>query len=340
MSITRDPSDFNKLTEFTDEINQIDRQYSIFSDSLFDMRPTTQTAILFDVNKTETTLLPSTERGGRASTYGQDNTTDTRALPLAFYKHSDFLTQEDILGVRRAGTPDGVQTIDLARAEKLEKMRRQADQTQEFLKTQAVFKGQFVDPQGNIYADMFDEFGLTQQSVDLKLGTGTTDLQKIIRETKRLVKNGLTNGGYFSGMDVYMNPDMYDRFVAHDSCKEAYKYYSALQNPLRDDVTDSFTWGGVTYHSLDGSFKLPTGSSVDLVADNTGHVVPRVAGMFRGFYGPSDKLSAANNANAVAPMYAYTYNDGKDESEEMTVQMANLLFPTQPAALIKFTSSN
>ena len=336
MSITRDPNDFNKLTEFTDEINQIDRQYSIFEDSLFNMRPTTQTAIVFDVNKTETTLLPSAQRSGRASTYGQDNDTDTRSLPLSFHKHSDFITQEDILGVRRTGTPEGIQTLDLARAEKLEKMRRQVDQTKEYSKMQTAFKGQFVDAQGNIYADMFNEFGITQTEIDLVLGTGTTDLQTKLRQIKRAVRAGLTNGGFFRGMDVYMNPDMYDRFISHDSMKEAYKYFAATQNLLRDDITDQFSTGGINFYSLDGSFKLPTGSSVDLVADNTAHVVPRVEGLFRGYYGPSDKLVTGG----ISPTYAFSYDDGRNESEEVTVQWADLLFTTQPSALIKLTSSN
>jgi hypothetical protein len=342
MPITRDPSDFNKLTSFVDEVNQIDRQHNVIDESMIDMRPTSQTSILFDMHSTETTLLPTAERGDRGAVYGSDNSVDTRAFQLSFFKAADAIRQADILGVRRYGTPDGVQTLDLARAEKLEKLRRQADQTDSYLRMQSAFTGKCVAPDGTEYADMFSELGLTQTEIDLTLGTATTDLQTKLREIKRAVRNGLTNGGFFNGISIYMNPDMYDRFISHDSMKEAYKYFSATagNNLLRDDVTDSFRTGGMTFYSVDGSFKLPTGTSADLVADNTAHVVPNVEGLIRGFYGPNDKLSSANVETDVAPYFAYEWQDGRDEHIEMQLQMSRLYIVTQPGALIKLTSSN
>lgn len=342
MPITRSADDFNNLTSFVDEVNQIDRQHNVIDESMIDMRPSSQTSVMFDLHSTETVLLPTTERGDRGSVYGSDNEVETRAFPLSFFKASDAIRQQDILGVRRYGTPDGVQTVDLARAEKLEKLRRQADQTDSYMRMQAAFTGKCVAPDGTEYSDMFSELGLSQTTVDLELGTATTDLQTKLREIKRAVRAGLTNGGFFNGISIYMNPDMYDRFIAHDSMKEAYKYFSATagNNLLRDDVTDMFRTGGMTFYSVDGSFKLPTGSSADLVADNTAHVVPNVEGLVRGYYGPSDKLSAANVESAVAPYFAYQWDDGRDESIEMQLQMSRLYIVTQPGALIKLTSSN
>lgn len=342
MPITRDPSDFNKLTSFVESVNEIDRQHNIIDESLFDMRATSQPSVIFDIHSTETVLLPSTERGTRGSTYGEDNTVNTRAFELSFHKHSDYISQEDILSVRRYGTPDGVTTLDLARAEKIEKMRRKMDATDSYMRMKSAFTGQCVSPSGQVYADMFQELGLTQTEIDLVLGTATTDLQTKLRQIKRAVRNGLTNGGFFRGMEVFMNSDMYDRFVSHDSMKEAYKYFASTagNNPLRDDVTDSFRTGNITFYAVDGSYKLPTGSSEDLVADNTAHVVPLVDNMFRAYYGPNDKLSSANVDRDVAPYYMYQYDDGRDESIEMTAQMSRLYIPTQPGALIKLTSSN
>lgn len=341
MPITRDPNNFNSLVDFTQEINQIDRQYSVLPSNLFDMRPTTQSAILFDINSTDTVLLPTTERGGRGSTYGDDNNVETRALPLAFFKHSDYLTVEDVQSVRQVGTADAPRTVDLAIAEKMEKMRRKADQTEQYMMMKAAFTGKCITPDGNVFADLFQEMGVVQTEIDLALGTATTDLQNKLREIKRAVRAGVTNGGMFGGISVYMDPEMYDRFISHASMKEAYKYFAATaDNLLRDDVTDQFRTGGITFYSLDGSFKLPTGSSENLVAANTGHVIPSVDGLFRGYYGVSDKLSHANNASAVSPLYLFQYDDGKDESKEMQIQMSRLVFPTQPKALIKLTSSN
>lgn len=338
MAVTHNPENFNKLIDMTAEVNQIDRQYAIFDDSLFDFRPTTQTAILFDINSTETTLLPASERGSRGSSYGSDDTVETRALPLGYFKHSDVVTQEDVLSVRQHGTPDQARRVDVAIAEKLEKMRRQADQTLEYMKLKAVSEGKCVSPDGVEYADMFTEFGITRTSVALDVATATTDLQTKLREIRRTVRNNLKNGGFFNGLDIYLAADLYDDFVSHDSMQEAYKYYSASVNPLRDDVTDMFVTNGVRIFSLDGSFKLPTGSTANLVDDSTGFVVPRVEGLFRGYYGPSSKLSRANRLEAVERLYAFQYDDGRDEAVEMSIEMAPLVFPTEVAALLKITA--
>lgn len=338
MAVTHDPRDFNFLTDMTEEVNQIDRQYAIFDDSLFDMRPTTMTSILFDINSTQTTLLPASERGSRGSTYGKDDNVETRALPLGYFKHSDTVTQEDILSIRIPGTADGMTSVDMAVADKLAKMRRQSDQTMEYLKLKALSEGKCVSPDGVVYASMFDEFGITRDVVALDTATATTDLATKLREIKRLVRANLKNGGFFGGIDMYLAPDLYDAFVSHDSMKEAYKYFSATVNPLRDDVTDSFTTNGFRIHSLDGSFKLPTGSTEQLVADGTGFIVPRVEGLARGYYGPSSKLSTTHRPEAVQPVYSWLYDDGRDQAKEMTIEMAPLVFPTEVGCLIALTA--
>jgi hypothetical protein len=338
MAVTHDPRDFNTLIDFTQEVNQIDRQYAIFDDTLFDMRPTTQTAILFDINSTQTTLLPASERGSKGSTYGKDDAVETRALPLGYFKHSDVITQEDILSVRMPGTADGLTTVDMAVAEKMAKMRRQSDATLEYMKLKAASAGQCVSPDGVVYASMFDEFGIVRDTVALDTATSTTDLPTKLREIKRLVRANLKNGGFFSGIDMYLAPDLYDAFVSHGSMKDAYKYFSATVNPQRDDITDMFVTNGFRIHSLDGSFKLPTGSTEALVADGTGFIVPRVEGLFRGYYGPSSKLSTTHRPEAVQPVYSWLYDDGRDQAKEMTIEMAPLVFPTEVACLIGITA--
>lgn len=342
VSATRDPQDVFGLTSFVDEINQVDRQFSILPDNLFSMTPTTQTAILFDINSTETTLLPSVDRNGKASTYGSDDSVETRALPLGYFHHSDSIQQADLLGVRQSGTPDGMRTLDLARAEKLQKMRRQADQTLEYMKLKAAFKGQCITPSGDVLADMTQEFATAQPTFDFDLGASDADVQAGLRNLARQVRKGLTNGGFFSGIDLYLSGTLYEKLVTHSSMKEAFKHYSVNGgDPVRgDNLVDSVRLpGGVTLHSLDGSFKLPTGSTEELIEDGKGHVVPRVDGLFRGYYGPSRKLSMTHKPGAVAPLYAWEYNDQRDEYREMSIEMAPLVFPTQIGGLIEVSTS-
>lgn len=340
MPITRDPSNLYGLVEWTEEINFMDRQFQIFDDSLFDIRSTSQHSVLFDVNETQTTLLPAIARGAKESTYGKEDRLRTHALPLAYFKHSDYITAEDVQSVRRAGTPDGAESIDLVRAEKLRNLRRNYDQTTEYMKLQAV-KGITKSPDGTVFADMFDEFGIVQDVVDFELGDNTTDVLAKIRLLKRKLRTNLQNGGFVNGIDVYVDPNFFDALTSHDTVKEAYKYYQNNNQAggaqvFRDDLNDTFRHGGVNFISLDGSFNLPGGTSENLIADDTGHVVPRVEGLFRGWSGPSNKLELANRAGA--DMYAWEYRDPKGESHEVQMEAAPLFICTRPKAMIKVTA--
>lgn len=338
MPILRSPEDQFELIDHTDMINKIDRQHQLFDDRLFDIKSTTQTAILFDVNEKTTTLVPSIERGAKESVYGSDNVVQTRALPLAYFKFSDYITSSDLLSQRAIGTVDSQQTLELARAEKLVDMRRKMDQTHEYLKLQAI-KGVFKTPEGTVYADMFDEFGVVQDEVDFELSDSTTDVLGKIRKIRRMLKDNLQNGGFINGLDIFVSPDFYDALISHETVKEAYKYYQGTTGqagnaqPLRDNLNDTFVYGGVRFVSLDGSFSLPNGTSEDLIEAGYGHVVPNVSGLFKGFYGPSNKLSMVTKGGQ--PMFSWEYTDPRGESHELQAESAPLFYCQKPRALIK-----
>lgn len=339
-----DPQDFNRLIDFTQEVNQVDRQYDLFNDRIFNYQPSAHNSVAFDISKTTTTILPSVSRGARASTYNSDDNADTRHFGMLNYKHSDYITPEDIENVRLVGTPDGVKTLEQATAEKIEKMRRSMDQTEVYMQKHCVYNGKCVSASGEEVADMFTELGLTQTVFDMKLDVSTTDVLTKIRELNRLIRNSLTNGGFYRGVTVDLDPIMFDKLVSHESVKEAYKYFANNQNqpsgvqPLRDNF-ETFRHGNITFRSVDGQFNLPTGTTEKLIEDNTGHVIPEVDDFFRGYYGSSSKLSRVNGRGGVNMFYMWQYPDGKDESIEMTGEFSRLYIPTNPAALIKLTST-
>lgn len=343
MPITRDPSDFNRVVDWTNEIESIDRQFQIFDDSLFNIRGTSQTSVLFDKTDRETTLLQPVDRNSKQSTYGEDTQTSTYSLPLSYFKHSDFVTPEDVQGVRRKGLPDDVTTVDIARTEKMTDMRRKADQTQEYMKLQAG-KGILKTPDGTVVADMFTEFNITQHTIDFALGTNTTEVLNKCRQLKRDLRERMGNGGSLTGgVNVYCHPDFFDKLITHETVKEAYKYYTSQQQPLRNDTSangqlDSFFFGGINFIALDGSFKTQSGSTEQLVDTDVGHVVPTgVRDLFRGWYGPANKLSGANREGRE--MFMYEYNDGRDENIELQLEMAPLFMCTRPEVLIKLTTN-
>ena len=347
MADTRSYDSGFKLVDFTDEINEIENQYGfINAQGYFSSRGVAQTAIVFDRNQHEITLLPEQERGDRQASKGKDRTVDTFSLPLTYFKHQDRITVEDIQGWRQAGTKDQAQTLANVRAEKLVDMRLAADQSLEYMKLQAM-KGAMKTPNGRTVADMFSLFNITQKSIDFDLGTDTTDVDAKIAEMKRHIAKEAKTGGTIQGVDVFVDPMFFDKLINHPKIREAYQaYLNSGAQRLRDDLSSYMTWGivdvfehrGVRFMTYDAVFLLPDGTSEQAIADNTGHAVPRgLRDLFRGYYGPSNKLSGANRQGAE--MYAFEYTDPRDEYHDLELEMAPLFFATKPNVLVEVTTS-
>lgn len=336
-----------KNSDFVEGISEAPLQYGyINSLNLFDVKSTNQTAIVFDKDYAATTLLPQVNRGDKASTQGKERNAETFALKLAYFKHSDRLTGDDIQGWRTPGTTDN-ETIAKATAEKMLDMRRAWDQTQEYMKLQAI-KGIFKTPDGAVVANMFTEFGVTQQTEDFLLGTSTTNVDQKIREMKTKMAKAMINGGSMNGIEVMVDPEFFDKLISHPNIKNAYQYYmNSGKQVLRDDMSRYMSYGiqdvfehrGVRFISYDATFNLPGGTSEVAFAPSTGLALPTgVRGLFRGYNGPSNKLSSANQPGQE--LFVNTYLDPKDEYFEMEMEAAPLYFSTAPRTSIAISSSN
>ena len=335
-----------KNTDFVDGITQTPLQYGyINSLNLFNTKGTNQTAIVFDKDYSTTTLLPQVVRGTKASTQGKERNVDTFALRTAYFKHQDRLTVEDIQGWRKTGSTDN-ETLANATAEKLADMRRTYDQTSEYMKLQAL-KGIFKTPDGQVMANMFTEFGVTQETVALGLGTSTTDVDSKIRQIKSLISKNVLNGGAIGSVEVMVDPLTFDKLISHPNIKNAYQYYmNSGRQALRDDLSNYMTYGimdvfehrGVRFISYDATFNLPDGTTEQAFADNTGLAFAGgVRDLFRGYYAPSNKLSAANTNGQE--IYMSTKVDDDDEYVQFTLESAPLYFCTRPKSLIALSTN-
>lgn len=345
MATTRSLSNGFQLVDWTDEILNLDNQAGLIGGmNLFRTQGISQTAVVFDKSMNDTTLLPQVSRRGRETTKGNDRKVETFSLPLGYFKHSDYITPEDIQGWRMPGTPDGEETLANVRVQKLADMRAQVEQTLEYMKLQAV-KGICATPDGVVLANMFTEFGIAQHTIDFDLGDAATDVNAKISELKRYLQTNLKTGGVIGGIRVVVDGSFFDKLVSHPQIRQAYLYYASQRDINRESTNQFMAWGsvdqfeykGVTFVTYDHVFKLPDGTTEAAVDTDTGHVLPVVRDLFRGYYGPSNKLSGANGVGRE--MFAYEFTDPKDEFHEMQVETAPLFFATQPQVLVKLTSS-
>ncbi len=95
----------------------------------------------------------------------------------------------------------------------------------------------------------------------------------------------------------------------------------------------------MNFISYDATFNLPNGTTEDAFAASSGTAFATGSkDLFRGYFGPSNKLSAANQVGQE--VYMNTYVDPKDEFVEFEMEAAPLYFCSRPASLISVTSSN
>lgn len=337
MTITRDPNNLFGIVEYTGIINELDRQYKLAPDGLFRMYNTTQQSIIFDKDERTTSLLSSVNRKSRGATYNQDRTYDTFSLQLAYFKHIDYLYPEDVQGVRLKGTPDEAKQEAQARLEKIEQIRRDYDQTMEFMKFRCMTTAKCITPNGVEFADMFDEFGYSQVEVSWDLTDANFDIGLEARKLKRLMRDGLKNGG--NSVDnmntVYLEATDYDALVSHANVKAAYREYSSIVSPLRDDITEGFKTVGLNLVPKDGSFTLPDDSSEDILTAGTGYAVPLAQGIFEGYAGPHNKMKSWPSTQGIQDVYLWEKLDEDGEFWKYTLEAAPLFVHTRPLASIK-----
>lgn len=357
MAIVRQLSNGNKVTDWTEEVMEVENQYGLLNGmNLFTGRGTSQESIIFEKEYKTRTLIPQTSRRGKAPSKGKDHTSAIFSIALPYFSTSDYITPSDIQGQRKVGTPEAAQDLASAIAMKLEDMRLNVDQTREFMKIEAI-KGKTVDPEMKVIADMFTEFNITQKVIDFELGTAATDVDEKIRELKRYLAKNAKTGGKIGGFTVMVSPEFFDALVSHPKIREAYMQYTVV-NPNSDvvrgdlskftewGVTDTFVHQGVTFFSYDASFELPDlpihyaigdGTKGGIATEGGYTMVTGVRDLFRAYFGPANTLSGANQVGQE--IFAYQWTDPKDKFHEMEMEMSPLYVMMRPQLSVKVIST-
>jgi flagellin-like hook-associated protein FlgL len=353
MATTRTLTNGTILTDWTEELNEIENQYGLFNGmNLFTGKGISQTTITFDKNYVTNTLLPQVSRRTNATVYGKDRATETFSLACPYFNHKDYLGAEDIQGWRQPGTNDSERALGTAIAEKMEDMRTNADQTREYMKLQAT-KGKTVDPSGATIADMFTEFSKTQKEIDFLLGTAGTKVDLKVAEMKRWVAKNAKIGGAIGRPEVPCSPEFFDALTTHPRIVNAYQYYASKIDPSREDlatydkwgVVDRFYYKGVLFYSYDAEFNMPDGTTERAYGTGSGAtlqegytIISGMRNLYRAYFGPANTLSGANQVGSE--MNIYQFPDPKDKFHEMELEMSPLYLLMVPQISVRVHSSD
>jgi hypothetical protein len=176
---------------------------------------------------------------------------------------------------------------------------------------------------------LFTEFGVTQQSVAMALGTATTKVRIKVQQIIDAIESVL-DGLAYTGITVYCGASFWKAFIEHDALKQTVLNWNAAAD-LRNDPRNPISFGGATWMRY-------RGTSAVKIADTEAYAIPSgVADLFITRFAPANYLETVNTIGA--PYYAKAEPLEMQKGIALEAQSNPLNLCTRPAAVIKLTEN-
>jgi hypothetical protein len=327
-----------EMVDYTQELLLIPNQWGLINElGIFSEEGVAQHTVTVESRDGTLGLITDKVRGER-NNVSQDEGRTLRSFAIPHFPLDDAIKPEDISGKRAYGSPDMAETEASVLARKLERIRRNHAITLEAARAHAIVNGTVYSPAGTVSGNFFTDFGVTRKTVDYVLGTTTTDVLAKGEEVIAHVQDNILSGESVSGIVVLCSPAFFAKLISQAGVKEAYKYYSSTQEPLRQRLGSGmyrrFEHGGITYieyrASYNGTALIPTGEA---------YAVPvGTSDTFKTYFSAANKFEFVNTIGE--PAYVFTYRDPKGSEIAIQSESNFLNLVRRPAVLVKLTTSN
>jgi len=295
---------------------------------LFEEKGIATTRAAVELKNNVLTLVPNIQRGGPAPIF-RPGGREGVSFDCAHLIQRSTLLADSIQDVREFGTTELKTLAATLNTDHLMPMRSNLEATLEYHRIGAI-KGLVIDASGGTLVDLFAEFGVTQQTIDVDLDTSTTIVQTKILAAKRLAEAAL-GAVKPSGWVALCSPVFFDALLGHPSVESFAAGWTAA-SMLRDDVRDSVSIGGVTFSEYRGSYL-----GADFIAAGDAYLVPLgVPGLFITRFAPADYAEAVNTEGL--PIYAKSHPLPFDRGAMLEAQSNPVNLCTQPRSVIKLTA--
>ncbi|WP_146592210.1 major capsid protein [Puniceibacterium confluentis] len=254
------------------------------------------------------------------------------------------ITADDIDNIRAFGSETELKQAQDEVMDRQIDLRGSIDITREYHRAGAL-QGIVLDADGSEIVDLFDKFGITRKSVDFVLGTSTTDLGAKCKAVTRHIKTNLL-GDVSMGVMGLIHPDFTDKLMGHPDFKDRYKYFTNQNggDPLRDDTSDGFDFGGIKWKEYLAEASVPNEDGTT----DTREFVPAAEAMFfpmgtrttfRQFNGSADYVSMSNLPGQE--LYSAVFPDRQeDRFVDVEAMMQTLPICMRPGVLVRGHTSN
>lgn len=350
MPTIRNPLDFSTTLDLTNEINQLEPEFGAMNNSgLFNKRGTTEDAVLYEINSgIKSTMVGLTSRRQRDTVKNARGRKKQQALYIPYMKHSDQITRDDVKGIVRDWRDLTVESVSDLYVEKLAGLRRNLEQSHEYMALTAT-QGITRDPlDGSPIVDMFELNGVTQTEITFDFTNPDFDIIGAIRDIKDRMVAANVWGGAIASIDIIVGSQLFNRIVTHPQFAELYvlamqgRGQEAINNsrPWADTVmtrfgiTSTFTFDGVRFMTYPSVFRSEEGELMRPVADLEGHTVVRgLSGMYEARYAGDNNLDGIGQVGQ--PIFAWRTPLVERYYFEIITESAPLYYATHPELIFK-----
>lgn len=327
-----------EVTDWTEEVNVIPNQWGTIGQlGLFSEEPVAEHTVTFEEITKDGALIVDRVRGDRA-TQGKDASRKLHTFAVPHFPYDDYISPQDIQGKRAYGKASEVETLELVRARKMERIRQNHAWTLEVARAQAITAGTVYAPSGTVTQNWDTEFNVTRKSIDFVLGTAGTEVAEKINEgITHLLENA--NGETMTGTVVLTSPEFFTKLIKHATVKTAFQYYTSTQEPLRTRAGGAmamhreFTFGGTRFiemnDTLAGTRLIPAGKAF---------MVPTGTDAFKTYFSPANRFGLVNTLGEQ--VYMFETPDTKGTKIEIESESNHVSALLRPALVVEFTTSN
>ena len=305
---------------------------------LFTDKPIRTTTAFIEKRNGRLHLISTAARG----TMKDVRSSDKRKLIPVNVPHIPYfetVLSGDVQNVRAFGSETELQAVASVVNDQLVKMREDHEVTEEFHRVGAL-KGSVLDADGTTeLTNMFDLFGLTQQTENFASSAASfaTICTAIIRKVANALGNETT-----SGIVAICGDDYFDGIISHTSMQAAYdrwrdgewKRMSMLGPQWYGPAANGFGFQNILFINYRGQI-----DDVSFVAADEAYYVPLgVPDMFQTVIAPADFMETVNTLGKkfYARQEPLPFNKGI----QLHTQSNILTLCTRPDAVVKSTYSS
>lgn len=341
--ITRSFGNGFEVQDWTQEVNVVPNQWGTIGQlGLFAEESVAEHVVVFEEIIKDGALIVDRVRGERGN-QGKDATRKLHTFAVPHFPYDDYISPQDLQG-KRAYASNNVETLELVRARKLERIRQNHAWTLERARAQAIVSGTVYAPNGTVSQDWNVEFGVTRTTVDFLLGTSTTEIiAKIEAGIAQIQDNAF--GATVTGTVVLTSPEFFGKLIAHAAVKTAYQYYVSTQEPLRQRLGGNamhreFTFGGTRFVEMRDAFggTVGAGTGTRLIPSGDAYMVPLGTDAFKTYFSPANRFGLVNTLGEQ--VYVFESADPKGTKIEIESESNFVNALLRPQLVVRLFSSN